>query len=93
MIGVVDRRGDEIGGHHQGQFGADFIDSGIIAGVVADQQIVVFGLGEAVQQFSEPDRVDFCRSAAGLGKTLQGRFPEKIEDGHGVLFSFIVVFI
>jgi hypothetical protein len=78
-IGVVNRRCNEIGGGDQGQFIGEFIDPGIIAGIVANQQIIIRSLGQAVEQCTEPDRVDFGRSAAGLGKILQGRFFKQMQ--------------
>ena len=72
-IGIVDRRGDEIGGDHDGQVFAEAVDAGVIAGVVSHQQVGVIGLGQTGEKRCEPDRVDFGRSAAGLGEALQGR--------------------
>lgn len=82
--GVVHRGGDEIGRGHQGQFLAEPVYSGIITGIVAYQEIFILRLGKTVKQGSEPDRVDFGRSAAGLRQVLQGRFSEVVEYGHGL---------
>ena len=71
---VVDRGRDEVGGGDDGGFIIELVDAGIIAGVKTNEQVGVLVLGQAFQEFTEPDRVDFCGSSAGLGKALQGRF-------------------
>ncbi len=54
-------------------------------------------LRQLIKEFTEPDRVDLGRSAAGLGKTQQGRFLKKLfKHGHRLpVTAFIdtVVFI
>jgi hypothetical protein len=50
--------------------------------VIAHQQIGIVRHGQTRQQFTEPDRVDFSRSTAGLGQALQGRFLQQFEKGH-----------
>ena len=71
---VVDRGSDIVGSSDDGGFIAQLVDTGIIAGVKTNEQVGILVLGKAFQEFTEPDRVDFCGSSAGLGKALQGRF-------------------
>ncbi len=73
---VVDRGRDEVGGGDDGDLLAQLVDTGIIAGVKTNEQVGILVLGKAFQEFTEPDRVDFCGSTACLGKALQGRFIE-----------------
>ena len=73
---VVDRGRDEVGGGDDGNLLVQLVDTGIIAGVKTNEQVGILVLGKAFQELTEPDRVDFCGSAAGLGKALQGRFVE-----------------
>jgi hypothetical protein len=73
---VIDRGCDEVGGGDDGDFLAQLVDTGVIAGVKTNEQVGILVLGKAFQKFTEPDRVDFCGSSAGLGEALQGRFIE-----------------
>ena len=63
-------RRDKIGGRDDRNFIRQFIDTCIIARVETNQEIGIVILGKRLQQFTEPDRVDFCRSSTRLGKTL-----------------------
>jgi hypothetical protein len=47
--------------------------------VKAHQEIGVIDLGQFLEEFAEPDRVDFGRSAAGLGKAHQCRFLKQLH--------------
>ena len=73
---VVDRGRDVVGGGDDGNLLGQLVDTGIIAGIKTNEQVGILVLGKAFQEFTEPDRVDFCCSSAGLGKALQGRFIE-----------------
>ena len=71
QIGIVDRRRDEIRRHHQGDVIAESVDAGVIAGLVADEEIRILLLRQLRQQLGEPDRAHFGRSAAGLCQPCQ----------------------
>jgi len=62
-----------------------FINPGIIAGLRANQKARIFVAGQGQQHFIEPDRVDFCGSAAGFGQTGQGRLFELVHESQGNL--------
>ena len=66
-VGVVYRRGYEVSRHHDGQVIGEAINPGVVVGFVTHQQIGIIRLRQSRQQCTEPDRVDFCRSAAGFG--------------------------
>jgi hypothetical protein len=53
-------------------------------GPVAHQQIGIVLLWQVGQKFSEPDRVDFRRSAAGFGEAEQIGFLHPFKRRHGV---------
>jgi len=72
--GVVDGRCDIVGSGDDGGFIIKLVDTGIIAGIKTNEKVGVLVLWKAFQELTEPDRVDFCGSTAGLGKALQGRF-------------------
>jgi hypothetical protein len=73
---VVDRGRDVVSSGDDGNLLGKLVDTGIVAGVKTNEQVGVLVLWKAFQEFTEPDRVDFCGSSAGLGKALQGRFIE-----------------
>ena len=46
LIGIVNRRRDEIGRDHDGDLARQPVDAGVIAGLVADQQVRIIGPGQ-----------------------------------------------
>jgi len=66
-VGIVYRRRDNVGCGDDGRFIREPVDTGIVAGVKPDQQVGVLIFRQPCDKFSEPDRVDFCRSPARLG--------------------------
>ena len=74
--GIVDRRRDEVGGHHHRDFFVEPVDRRVVAGFEADQQVRVLARGKGLQQLVEPDRAQLGCSAAGLGQARQGRLTE-----------------
>ena len=73
---VVDRRGDEVGGHHHGDFFVDAVHGRVVAGVETDQQVRVGVRGKGLQQLVEPDRAQLRRSTTSLGQARQGGLAE-----------------
>jgi hypothetical protein len=65
-IRIIYRRCDNIGRGDDGRFIREPVDSGIVAGIKADQQVRILVFRQPCNKFSEPDRVDFRRSPAGF---------------------------
>ena len=91
-VGIVHRRRDEVCGGDQGDFIREAVDARIITGVKADKKIGILVLRQLGEKRSEPDRVEFCRSTAGLGQAQQGRFLKWPDQTHDALLSKVCPF-
>ena len=69
---VIDRWRDDVSGDDDGQIFGDPVHTRIIAGVEPDQQVRIVHLWQFREQFSQSDRTDLGRSAAGFSETGQG---------------------
>jgi len=69
--GVVDNGGEKIQGLDQGRLIIEPIDSGIIAGFCADNQIRIFRQGNSTQYLTQVPRAKLGRSTGSLYSTCQ----------------------
>jgi hypothetical protein len=81
-VRIVHRRRDEVCGRDQGDLIRQAIDARIIAGIKADEKIWILVFRQLSQKVPEPDRVEFCRSPAGLGQAHQCWLLKQLHHFH-----------